>query len=636
MQGNPHLSLPQGSLTGVDQSRTPSSTFSFIPLDSSVHSNIAVSALLSSAVSPATVVVTGQQQCIDSLTDDQSGKYTICADSQLSYVGTNQVEPYAHMSWNLTNIYLSYLWVQGLFYVNGSFHDNLGCNQYSSTANYCIHSPNVSLDSGNNALYQWQAKTTIGYFNADCVVSAYCYTYTNSVTSNSATVRILYPVVTSITPSSLTPGANGTLTISGTGLVSPFQNSPTVTTSNQSTVFGSIAIQSYNYLLQTINISYSVKSTAPSGAQTITINNGFGSGTATINILPPPPTPEIMFNGSDETNQTTTVVVGQQIHLSAQIALPQGQTIQSQSWTVPGTAIAGYTANLNQGTVVPLTDKASQDITFYWVYPQTSSQFVTYTCCLSNGACLPNPVHVSFTVDGPTSVSMTATAGSPEATFRTFATGTWPALAFGDPVDPDVPAGMLFRASVTSPQIDPTGGLLAVQLVSRDSWFELTSDGVSTIQYAVSPSNPPVLDVTADDLNYPYEDTGSNILKTSDSPDIRAEDDEGELQRNFSATMFLMWDPVLPSGCFPATSQSATQCSSIPVPLGYISWQFSGAMTNTLNTQSSPNSDGAPNNTTWIVNSCGGCNSPLTFYPSQASQNNYGYPTWQANDLQSH
>jgi hypothetical protein len=54
------------------------------------------------------------------------------------------------------------------------------------------------------------------------------------------------------------------------------------------------------------------------------------------------------------------------------------------------------------------------------------------------------------------------------------------------------------------------GGLLSVQLVSLDSWFDLTDEGVSSPTYIVSPSGAAVLDTETGDLNFPYEDSYLN------------------------------------------------------------------------------------------------------------------------------
>ena len=139
----------------------------------------------------------------------------------------------------------------------------------------------------------------------------------------------------------------------------------------------------------------------------------------------------------------------------------------------------------------------------------------------------------------------------------------------------------------------------------------------------------PVLDAEPGVSSYPYDAPYTNLLTTSDSPRISLGSDEGELQRDFAAKMYLMWDPVVRRLCSPATPQSVTNCTAIPVPLGYVSWQFDGAVVNSRLVQTGANSDGSANGTSWIV-ACGGCSSPLVFVPSQPSQDSIGYPSWSA------
>jgi len=91
------------------------------------------------------------------------------------------------------------------------------------------------------------------------------------------------------------------------------------------------------------------------------------------------------------------------------------------------------------------------------------------------------------------------------------------------------------------------------------------------------------------DTTYPYDTrnpTNDNPTAVLDSTTSK------ELIRNFSATMYLMWSPG------PAPS--------IPVPLGSVSWHWSGDVTF--------------NGSTWIVSSGSGS--------ANAFQTSNSYPTW--------
>jgi len=87
--------------------------------------------------------------------------------------------------------------------------------------------------------------------------------------------------------------------------------------------------------------------------------------------------------------------------------------------------------------------------------------------------------------------------------------------------------------------------------------------------------------------------------------------------------MYLMWDPALPSGCQPASTTQApnthlitsalSECKgSIPIPLGYVAWGFSGDAVNTMTNQG--------NGTQWLL-CCGVPGTP-------AVQSSSSYPQW--------
>ena len=144
--------------------------------------------------------------------------------------------------------------------------------------------------------------------------------------------------------------------------------------------------------------------------------------------------------------------------------------------------------------------------------------------------------------------------------------------------------GVVFTADAMTPADNP-GAFIWVQLVDGDQRKELDANGSFDC-----PSQPE----HGLDKAYPY---ASGTRYTNDSPHIPlAPSGDAEFRRTFKATMFLMWDPSLPSGCSTATQEHESTCSSIPVPLGSGSWSYSGCAINTLENQK--------NGTSWMLH-CG-------------------------------
>jgi hypothetical protein len=98
----------------------------------------------------------------------------------------------------------------------------------------------------------------------------------------------------------------------------------------------------------------------------------------------------------------------------------------------------------------------------------------------------------------------------------------------------------------------------------------------------------------------------------------------GEQWETFSATMYLLWDPGLPSTCTPASTDpnlhsTKSTCTSIPVPLSSVTWHWSGCAINTLAHQS--------NGTNWTLSTLNGC--PVdTLGTVQLSNSVSGFPIW--------
>jgi hypothetical protein len=132
------------------------------------------------------------------------------------------------------------------------------------------------------------------------------------------------------------------------------------------------------------------------------------------------------------------------------------------------------------------------------------------------------------------------------------------------------------------------------------------------------------------DTDFPY-------LLGDDEADRPADEllaDYGEDWRTFTATMYAMWDPGLPSGCTPAysalienpdgsytgVSTPSTCTQSIPIPLSSVTYHWSGCAINTLTNQTEP--DGSTS--TWSNSTSNGCPKQTLGTPGPTSQ----FPTW--------
>jgi hypothetical protein len=289
--------------------------------------------------------------------------------------------------------------------------------------------------------------------------------------------------------------------------------------------------------------------------------------------------PKIMFNGQNITGTTQSVVVGQQIALTASYG---NITPTSQSWTVPGTIVAGYTPSSNSGSLNTNVTLNQQSTTFYWVFA-TSSQ-VTFT--LNYGSNQTATAQATFNISAPAPATPTVSLPTNGNSYiDTFAgcTGypTQPFLVFGNISGP-VPgcagtytgaAGISFSPPSTA---TPSGQFFFVQLV--------TSDNVTypNLSCAATPGL---------DGAYPYQSKYAQTV--NDAP--FAPLPYSSITRSFGATIYLMW-------------QSSTS-SSIPVPMGSVAWSFSSSSSQT--------------NGVWSTPSGGGTAGPFTV-PSTTS----GYPVW--------
>ena len=248
--------------------------------------------------------------------------------------------------------------------------------------------------------------------------------------------------------------------------------------------------------------------------------------------------------------------------------MPSNLIVQSQYWSVPGTTVGGYNASVTSGATVP-TNFSQPSTTYYWV-DAGNSRTVTFTLNLTDGLIIyQSTATVTFNVSGLTSVVGSATTTGSAVVSSMLYFGNFPTTT-----------GISFSISATPPS-NTSGTFSFVQLVnSYNVEYDHPTGAPCTFGFG-----------TGLDNNYPYLSGGAS--STNDSPGIRLFSNESEAKANFSATMYMMWTPTL--------------TAAIPVPLGSVSWSWSG--------------DAVQNSGTWSL----GSNNSAS---STAFSAGISYPVW--------
>jgi hypothetical protein len=264
-----------------------------------------------------------------------------------------------------------------------------------------------------------------------------------------------------------------------------------------------------------------------------------------IEVSGPVTGPAILRDGiTNITGTTQPVVVGQRIMLTA--SLPTGAALAAgQPWSIEGTTVGGFVVSpspddpeTGQTTKADFTQISTA---FYWVAPGTYQVTLLHTINNSQSA----SVQATFNVAGPTSPYVSTQLG------QVMLLGT--TLSFGNPDTVD--AGIVFTPSANLSST--SGGMFQwVQLLDNDFATITDTSGFQLVCTDVSGGEL--------DNSYPYHldpPLAGTVGVTSDSPE-QPLPSAPYISENytFMATMYLMWNPMLPS--------------SIPVPLGMIKWQF--------------------------------------------------------------
>jgi hypothetical protein len=475
----------------------------------------------------------------------------------------------------------------------------------------------------------------------------------------SITVGDPTPAITSIMPNQWQAGNDYScsITIQGTGFGN---NTPSVQLSDGS--IGSPTVCSVNSEGTSITFSLNVSPTAPSENISVrVVSNGYtgssGSGflpvnttntsaPSTVTILPTAPIafpPTIMMGGStcigtSVGGTTLSVLVGQQIAITG--CLPAGiplSSVTSISWTPvtpQGNAVGGYNASTNSGTVTKLSSPSCSTTqaycsfpAFYWIDQANGLQF-TFSYTLTGGG--TGTSNVAFNVGGPTiATPITTQVGYAHATMallpgQTVSQPIEGLLGMNPPFLNGGEVGIVFSTPASPAPGGETGTYLWVQVVTRDGLQIRTSGGTLTC----SPKVPVVF--PALDNHFPYGTKGGNLFSVSqpnqndtatDNPYISLSPAWGETQRLFAATMYLMWDPTLPSGCVAASASGPSTSSSIPIPIASVAWQSGADGINTLQTQL------PPNGTQWSV-PCGPGTAGSCAVAQPGTDPSQSFPRW--------
>jgi hypothetical protein len=479
---------------------------------------------------------------------------------------------------------------------------------------------------------------------------------TKSATAD-ITLQVSNPEITSVPTASLPVGQSSIITFSGRYLGT---SQPNITDNEAGVMISSIGTPTpaeSNGQVQSVSFVVTVPNCIPANSVTfqISVTDGAPNPNAsiTMGIQNQTPAPQIMisptnlalcqggsqtYNGANETD----VFAGQQVQLCV-AAAPAGCSITSQSWEFENIVdiSGGFQDTLDDGgppsaaaggeeASDPLlsqtgTNLAPLPLTFYFVNPRTT-ETATYNWVLSNGNANGASSTADFFIDGPTGVSVTA----PESLMNiqqvqtTVANGsqTETTYVMGLP-SINVP-GILFTATGGGTTNTPgaSAGFMWVQVLT-DKNQSVGSTGRVQCLSAGYPDS-------ALDNFYPYPPY-MYPYRTEDSPQSHGIDGEGEDARVFKATMYLMWNAALPSGCtLPSTTalgNNAYQtspgqgCTSIPVPLGSAVWSACADAIDTLNPAVSASQ--------WTL----ACANPQTSNSGPAFTTDSGFPAWQTTSL---
>jgi hypothetical protein len=284
--------------------------------------------------------------------------------------------------------------------------------------------PGASFGFGISAVADDQAIAGLYQIN--------CSYFGTALSAGSLAVYDATPVITSVSPTTVTAGAVNSVTVTGHN----FGNNPVVNIGGSggvsvafpgtgvggtTQITGNFAIPSYPAGTQ---LPVTVTSTGESGNAFFQNPQNTGASHAvsnavyvsaisatTVRIL------DANQSSLDITGSTSTISVGSQVSLVAEV-LPSGTSYSGSQWLISSSCdpVGGYNANNQSGSVVPVQTSLSDSITFYCTQGNGAPGVVTvsFSATLTNGNLVS--AYTSYTVTEPT-VTVSVVQQPPSAVY---------------------------------------------------------------------------------------------------------------------------------------------------------------------------------------------------------------------------
>lgn len=493
------------------------------------------------------------------------------------------------------------------------------------------------------------------------------------------------PSISSLSPPSAVPSSSGTLAINGDNLLNIFDpaGQPDVTISSSSVTLSSPTAPSP--ASTSVRVNYSIAADATPGSYDVTASNNWGTSNAAAFTIDSGATVQsqnraisqsaitvsplvtgagcsgeivnptrIVWWGSvigpypagDIECMTTNVMAGQQIYIGVPpVPLLNNNwlNVRNLTWTISDCsdsncttktstvhAVKNYSVTYDSNNVptkstleaIGLVNMNQNPIQFYFTVPGKAEQ-VDVTGTFTDGSTLS--AWARFYVEGPT-LNLQANMPTDGSGVQIYNynnqefLGIWGVNGKPDPITGQATTTGIYFQGNAKGFPDGTDGLI--------SWVQTISSQQS--EYLGSSGGVPAPVKTGLDTDFPY-DLDAN---TADRPADQLTSSKGEDWRTFTATMYAMWDPGLPSGCQPAystltqnpdgsytgVSTPSTCTQSIPIPLSSVTYHWSGCAINTLANHVEPDES----TSTWAPSTLNGCPKQTLGTPGLTSQ----FPTW--------